>query len=274
LQIDGTYHGGAHNHDNMLTAVIEREGPLVRFNEAFLGFLLPFKIVPIACNVNEAFLGFLLPFKIVPIACNVGQPHEKGKVEKGAIHYIRYNFWPLRSFTDLADVQAQADHWRDQVANIRVQSTTGEKPVARFQREAMRPLPDLLPDCRDTEHCKVYSDFSIRFDGNSYTVPPWAIGKQVVAKADTHTLTMYYKDRPIATHTRSWERRKRIELPSHREAARKEQRTIWRSQEVGAFISLGEEAKTYLEGLSAANQPIKKELKNSSPSRMTMVLFN
>jgi len=237
------FHGSPRElvHDNMLTAVIEREGPLVRF--------------------NEAFLGFLLPFKIVPIACNVGQPHEKGKVEKGAIHYIRYNFWPLRSFTDLADVQAQADHWRDQVANIRVQSTTGEKPVARFQREAMRPLPDLLPDCRDTEHCKVYSDFSIRFDGNSYTVPPWAIGKQVVAKADTHTLTMYYKDRPIATHTRSWERRKRIELPSHREAARKEQRTIWRSQEVGAFISLGEEAKTYLEGLSAANQPIKKELK-------------
>jgi transposase len=227
-------------HDNMLTAVIEREGPLIRF--------------------NEAFLTFLLPFKIVPIACNVAQPHEKGKVEKGAIHYIRYNFWPLRSFTDLADVQVQANHWRDQVANTRVQSTTGERPVDRFKREAMRPLPDLLPDCRDTEHCKVYSDFSIRFDGNSYTVPPWAIGKGVVAKADHHTLTVYCKDKPIATHTRSWERGKRIELPSHREAARKEQRTIWRSQEVGAFISLGEEAKTYLEGLTAANQPIKKNL--------------
>jgi transposase len=52
-------------HDNMLTAVIEREGPLIRF--------------------NEAFLSFLLPFKIVPRACNVAQPHEKGKVEKGAI---------------------------------------------------------------------------------------------------------------------------------------------------------------------------------------------
>lgn len=228
-------------HDNMLTAVIEREGPLIRF--------------------NEAFLSFLLPFKIVPIACNVAQPHEKGKVEKGAIHYIRYNFWPLRSFTDLTDVQAQADHWRDQVANVRVQSTTGQRPVDRFQREAMRPLPDLLPDCRDTELCKVHPDFSIRFDANSYTVPPWTVGKEVVAKADHHTLTVYFKDKPIATHTRSWERRARIELPAHREAARKEQRTIWRSQEVGAFISLGEEAKTYLEGLTAANQPIKKNLK-------------
>jgi len=146
-------------HDNMLTAVIERQGPLIRF--------------------NEAFLQFLMPFKIVPVACNVAQPHEKGKVEKGAIHYIRYNFWPLRSFRDLRDLQAQADHWRDHVANVRVQSTTGEKPIDRFKREAMRPLPDLLPDCRDTAICKVYSDFSIRFDGNSYTVPPWAIDKGV-----------------------------------------------------------------------------------------------
>jgi len=228
-------------HDNMLTAVIEREGPLIRF--------------------NDAFLEFLLPFRIVPVACNVAQPHEKGKVEKGAIHYIRYNFWPLRSFRDLRDLQVQANHWRDHVANVRVHSTTGERPIDRFKAECMRPLPELLPDCRDTAICKVYPDFSIRFDGNSYTVPPWAIDKGVVAKADQHTLTIYFKDKPIATHHRSWERRKRIELPSHREAARKEQRRIWRSQEVAAFISLGEAAKTYLEHLTATNQPIKKNLK-------------
>jgi transposase len=228
-------------HDNMLTAVIERDGPLIRF--------------------NEAFLQFLLPFKIVPIACNVASPHEKGKVEKGAIHYIRYNFWPLRSFRDLKDLQAQADHWTDHIANVRVHSSTGQKPIDRFKVEAMRPLPDLLPDCRDTALCKVYSDFSIRFDANSYTVPPWAIDKEVVAKADHHTLTIYYRDKPLATHTRSWEKKKRIELPSHREAARKHQRQIWRSHEVAAFISLGETAKVYLERLTSTNQPIKKNLK-------------
>jgi transposase len=228
-------------HDNMVTAVIERDGPLIRF--------------------NEAFLQFLLPFKIVPIACNVASPHEKGKIEKGAIHYIRYNFWPLRSFTDLKDLQAQADHWRDHIANVRVHSTTGQKPIDRFKAEAMRPLPDLLSDCRDTALCKVYPDFSIRFDGNSYTVPPWAIDKEVVAKADHQSLTIYYRDKPIATHTRSWEKKKRIELPSHRQAARKHQRNLWRSQEMAAFISLGEEAKTYIEHLTSTNQPIKKNLK-------------
>jgi transposase len=96
--------------DNMLTAVIERDGPLVRF--------------------NEAFLDFLRPFHVVPVACNVGQAHEKGKIEKGAIHYIRHNFWPLRAFLDLDDVQAQAIGWCHTVANMRVHSTTGERNVS------------------------------------------------------------------------------------------------------------------------------------------------
>ena len=182
-------------------------------------------------------------------------------MEKGAIHYIRYNFWPLRSFRNLKDLQAQANDWRDHVANVRIHSSTGDKPIDRFKKvDAMRPLPKLLPDCRDMAICKVYPDFSIRFDSNFYTVPPWAIDKEVVAKADHHTLTVYFKEKPIATHHRSWQRRKRIELPSHREAARKHQRKLWRSQEVAAFISLGEEAKTYLEHLTATNQPIKKNL--------------
>jgi transposase len=228
-------------HDNMLTAVVERDGPLIRF--------------------NEAFLAFLRPFKIVPKACNPGRPHEKGKVEKGAIHYIRHNFWPLRTFTDLQDLQAQANHWRDHIANTRVHSTTGERPKDRFKPDAMRPLPELLPDCRDSAQAKVRSDFSVRFDCNAYSVPPWAIGKQVTIKADHRNLVVYHKDKAIARHQRCWERKRRIELPAHHEAARKHQRRLWLSEEVAAFISLGEEAKTYLERLAANNHGLRKNVR-------------
>lgn len=226
--------------DNMLTAVIERVGPLIRFNEAFLDFLRPFAIVPRACNPQS--------------------PHEKGKAEKGAIHYIRHNFWPLRSFTDLFDLQPQADHWRDTIANLRIHGTTGQRPIERFQAQALRPLPEFLPDCRDTAPAKVYSDFSIRFDANTYTVPPWAIGKQVIVKADPRTLCVYLKDKVIATHSRSYKRKERIELPAHKEAALKQKRKLWKSDLVQAFISLGEEAKTYLEHLSDTHEPLKKNL--------------
>jgi transposase len=109
--------------DNMLTAVIERQGTVVRF--------------------NDAFLDFLRIFKIAPVACNPGAPHEKGKVE-AAIKYIRHNFWPLRSFSDLSDVQRQARLWLDTVANVRLHNTTGQKPDERFIEVKLNPLPDLL----------------------------------------------------------------------------------------------------------------------------------
>jgi hypothetical protein len=156
--------------------------------------------------------------------------------------------------------RVQANHWRDHVANIRIHSTTGERPVDRFKPESMRPLPSMLPDCRDTESAKVHSDFSVRFDANSYTVPPWAIGRRVIIKADTHVVTVYLKEKVIATHKRSYKRKERIELPAHREAAKKQQRRLWQSQAVRAFISLGEEAKNYLENLVKTQQPIKKNL--------------
>jgi transposase len=226
--------------DNMLTAVIERDGPLIRF--------------------NEAYLDFLRPFAIVPKATNPAKPHEKGKVEKGAIHYIRHNFFPLRSFQDLHELQCQANHWRDHVANLRIHQTTGQRPCDRFRPQAMRPLPQLLPDGRETVSAKVHSDFAIHFDGNTYTVAPWAIGKEVTLKADHQSLTIYFKDKPIAAHKRSYHRKERIEVPAHRQEAQKYHRNFWRSNEVAAFISLGEAAKAYLEHLVESHQPIKKSL--------------
>jgi hypothetical protein len=212
--------------DNMATAVTEREGSIIRYNEAFLSFLRPFKISPHACNVRR--------------------PNEKGKVEKGAIHYIRHNFWPLKTFKDLDDVNRQAFQWRDSTANMRLHSTTGQRPCERFKPEALNPLSHPMPDCRDTSTLTVHSDFSILFDGNWYSVPPWAIQKQVTAKADPHTLTVYFKEKPIALHKRSWERKQRIELPEHREAALKHSSKYWSSSEATAFMSLGEEARSYL----------------------------
>ena len=54
----------------------------------------------------------------------------------------------------------------------------------------------------------------MRFDGNTYTVPPWLIGKAITVKADHHQVTCYFKDKTVATHLRCWQRKQRIELPS------------------------------------------------------------
>lgn len=225
-------------HDNMLTAVTERDGPLIRFNDGFLNFLRPFQIVPKACHPR--------------------QPQEKGKVEKGAIHYIRHNFWPLRTFKDLADVQDQAIKWRDEIANVRVHRTTGERPVDRFKPEALRPLPDVLPDCRQTQSVKVYKDFAVNFDSNTYSVPPWLIGKQLTLRADHHRIWLFFKEKQVAIHSRCWDKLQRIELPGHRSEADKHRQKHWISEEAAILMSMGEEMKSYLEILATTHHNIRK----------------
>lgn len=225
--------------DNMLTAVIERQGRLIRF--------------------NDAFLTFLIPLKMVPIACNPGAPHEKGKIEN-AIKYLRRNFWPLRTFTDLCDVNRQVRKWLDTVASVRIHQTTLKRPVDRFVNVCLRPLPELLPDCRQTETLRVYKDFAVRFDANTYTAPPWAIGKQVTLKADQTTVTLLYQLKKLAVHNRCWQRGQRIETDSHKEQVKKLRRKLWLDKDIAAFSSLGQEAVEYLQALAGARQPIKKNV--------------
>jgi len=236
------YFGGSTEEmvvDNMITAVIERQGRLIRF--------------------NGAFLDFLRIFHITPIACNVASPHEKGKIEN-FIKYLRQNFWPLRTFTDLCDVNRQVRNWLDTVANVRIHQTTGKRPKDRLAGVRLRPLPDWLPDCRQTETLKVYNDFAVRFDGNVYTTPPWAIGKQVTLKADQSTVAIFYQDKEIAFHDRCWQRGERIETPCHQEQVKKLQRKLWLNKDITAFSSLGQEAVEYLQALAQARQPIKKNV--------------
>lgn len=237
-----TYLGGSTEEivvDNMLTAVVERQGSLIRF--------------------NDAFLDFLRIFHITPIACNVASPHEKGKIEN-VIKYLRQNFWPLRTFTDLGDVNRQVRKWIDTVANVRIHQGTGKRPADRLADVRLRPLPDLLPDCRETVTLKVHKDFAVRFDANTYTTPPWAIGKQVTLKADQSTVTIYYQHKTIVVHHRCWQRGERIETASHREQVKKLQRKLWLDKDITAFSSLGPEAVEYLQALARARQPIKKNV--------------
>jgi len=233
--------------DNMLTAVIEREGALIRYNEAFLDFLRPLCIRPRACNPR--------------------QPQEKGKVEKGVVHYVRHNFWPLRTFRDMDDLQAQADQWRDEVANVRLHATTGERPLDRA--EPLAPLPESLPDCRESSAARVHADFCVHFDGNTYSVPPWAVGRQVIIKADQKTLCVYLKDRCIVTHERCWQRKQRVELAHHKEAAIKGMRRQWQSEEVASLASLGQDVRLFLEQTAAARLPLKHHVRKLTTLKET-----
>ncbi len=225
--------------DNMLTAVTERAGSVIRFNDDFLELMMRF-------NIN-------------PIACNVRAPHEKGKIE-ASIKYLRNNFFPARKFTDLEDVQVQVREWLDTVANVRNHKTTGQKPIERLRKDKLTMLPSVLPDCRETGTYLVHKDFGVRFDGNVYTTPPWTVGKKIILKANNNQVFIYHKDRQLSIHERCWSRNTRIENANHVEQVKKLKKRRYFNRQTEVFLSLGKLAYDFIEKLSESNQSPNKTI--------------
>ena len=181
---------------------------------------------------------------------------------ENAVKYLKNSFMPLREYNDLTGIQTQALDWLDQVANQRVHQTTGQIPAERFKKTHLRPLPEMVSQPMECHTLLVYKDFAVKFDANSYTTPPWTIGKKLTLKADQHTVWIYYKEKQICSYPRCWERKKRIETPAHVEQVKKLRRRLWESKEIAAFASLGEEFREYLEVLPNSRLSLKKQVIN------------
>ena len=92
--------------------------------------------------LNAEFLRFAAHWGFHSRACQPYRAQTKGKVER-PIRYLRDSFFYGRAFASDEDLNEQASRWVEQTANVRRHSTTGERPVDRFERderEVLRPL--------------------------------------------------------------------------------------------------------------------------------------
>ena len=172
-------------YDNLATAVAEHDGKLVRFLPRFLAFAREYSFYPRACNPASGW--------------------EKGKVER-AIGYLRQNFWPLREFTDLHDVNRQVRQWLAEVANRREHGETRQRPIDRFHLEALRPLPLIPYDYRDSVEALVHKDLRLQFDANRYCVPHRYVGRRLTVKADSSSVAIYHRVEEVVSYARSYRR--------------------------------------------------------------------
>jgi transposase len=185
-------------YDNLKSVVLHHIGATVQFNPRFL-----------------AFAGHCL---FEPVAAPVRYPEAKGRVET-AIKYLRHSFFYGRSFTSLDDLRAQAGAWRDQTANVRLHQTTREIPADRLLVERTR-LHALPARAFDTDHVLpaiVSKEARVHLDTNTYSVPPEYVGRSVYVRADDRTVRVLCEHVEIAAHARSWDRRRAIEDPAHRD---------------------------------------------------------
>lgn len=184
-------------YDNLKSAVIQRIGNDVVFNETLLAFAGHHRYEPRPCA----------PYR----------GNEKGSVER-AIRDVRESFWPARTWADLADLNRQAADWCRRIRGERRHPEDRTLTVVgAFEEEKskLRPLPDDRFPVEERVNVVVQKTPYARFDGNDYSVPHTRVRRVVSVVASADTVRVLDGAEEIARHARSWAKGKLIEDPAH-----------------------------------------------------------
>ena len=153
-------------------------------------------------------------FKIDP--CPPHDPQKKGIVESG-VKYLKGNFLPLRSFRDLADLNAQARFWVMDEAGVRCHGTTRRSPLSLFALEAplLQALPGQAPDLGTWHRVNVHRDCHVQFERVLYSAPFTLVGKTLWLRATDAAVALFEDYRHVATHPRGQRPGQRVSVREH-----------------------------------------------------------
>lgn len=143
------------------------------------------------------------------------RPRTKGKVER-SVDYVKDNFLNGRSFADFADLNAQALHWLNTTANLRLHATTKERPLDLFPKEGLTLVNSISPYLVSQQVPRQAGwDATVRFDRSRYSIPPEHAGKPVFVEAFTEKIIIRSQDLIIAEHQRATQSDSFITQPEH-----------------------------------------------------------
>ena len=228
-------------YDNLRSAVLERRGREIHFNPRLLELCAHYHFTARPCQVRAG--------------------NQKGRVER-AIRYIRDSFWAGRPFTTLAECNRQALLWRDQVAHQRRWPGDDSHTVEQvFAEEQPRLLPhplhpfgtDLVLPVRSAK--TIY----VRFDLNDYSIPPEAVGRQLMLVASDTMVRILDGTAEVARHHRTYDRHQLVLDPAHQQALLKTKRKARDATPSGRLAQAVPESETLLDlafqnGESAGSQ--------------------
>lgn len=186
--------------DNPRTVVLERHQDAARFHPDLL----------------ELASHYCAQLKL----CNVRKANEKGRVER-AVRYLRDRYFAGRIITSVHSGNEQLLHFLATTSLARSHPTIAGRTVGDVlaeERERLLPLPATTPETDLVRPVVVDKTACIRFDTNTYSVPPEHVGKTLVLAASDTCVRVLAGSAQVASHERCWGRRQLIEDPAHRAA--------------------------------------------------------
>ncbi len=187
-------------YDNLKSAVLERRDEAIRFHPTLLALSAHYRFEP------------------RPVA--VARGNEKGRVER-AIRYIRDSFFAGRQWSDIDDLNAQAEAW---CAGTAANRPCPEDPHMTVREAFAQEQPQLLalPDnpfeTDERLEVRVGKTPYIRFDLNDYSVPHTHVQRTLTVMASHRRVRVLDASEVIAEHPRVYSKGEQIENPAHIQA--------------------------------------------------------
>ena len=187
-------------YDNLKSAVLSRQGRAIEFNPALLELAAHYRFEP------------------RPVA--VARGNQKGRVER-AIRYIRDNFFAGRTWSDLDDLNAQAQTWSQGYAMDRPCPADTRKTVREVfaqEQPKLMALPDNPFVAGETLAVSVGKTPFVRFDLNDYSVPHAYVRQNLMVVADARQVRVLHEHQVIACHQRHYGKAEQIVQCEHTQA--------------------------------------------------------
>jgi transposase len=153
-------------------------------------------------RLNDAFREYAQARGFVIDPARVRRPCDKPRVER-CVPYVRSNFFAGEDFQDLGDCRARAGAWCRDLAGTRIHGTTRQRPAEVFTTEELPrlgPAPTEPFDLPTYSNPKVAPDRHVQVNRALYSIPGELIGQRLTARADAHTVKLYWRGQLIKVH--------------------------------------------------------------------------
>jgi transposase len=224
-------------YDNLKSAVLERQGTLIRYNPTFLTLTDHYRYEP------------------RPVAPARG--NEKGRVER-SIRFIRDNFFAARKFVDLDDLNAQADAWIVKIGERRCPEDTSLTVDEAFalEREHLRALPTESLVTDEIKAVTAGKTPYVRFDLNDYSIPHTCTARSLTVSATLAQVRVLDGLAVIATHKRSFDCKQQIEHAEHISALVEHKRKASAHRATDYLVQLVPACRDLLTGAIERGEPL------------------
>lgn len=225
-------------YDNLKSAVLERRGQAIRFNPMLLSL----------CG----------HYSFEPRPVQQARGNQKGRVER-AIRYIRTAFFEGRTYTDIDDLNAQADAW---VAGAASQRRCPEDTKLTVQEAFEEEMPHLMAlpatafECDELRAVSASKTPYVRFDLNDYSIPHTHVQRSLTVSADLSEVRILDGQQVLATHPRCWGKGQQIEVDAHLEELVRHKRAARAHRNTDRLVHAIPQIQTLLSEAAKRGEPL------------------